>query len=117
MPQFAILRHDSPRGVHWDFFLEVGDALRTWSLPSPPAVGESMICESLGEHRLEYLDYQGPISGDRGHVIRWDRGSYQWLRDVADDVQVRLEGDWLRGKATLTRLPGSAQQWRFSFEE
>ena len=35
-----------------------------------------MDAEVLPDHRLAYLDYEGPISGDRGSVTRWDRGTY-----------------------------------------
>ena len=38
-----------------------------------PAPGVEMIAEALGDHRLDYLDYEGPVSGDRGLVSRWDR--------------------------------------------
>ena len=76
MPRFVILRHDHPRGVHFDFMLEAGGVLKTWALPEPPRPGVEMECEALGDHRLAYLDYEGPISGDRGSVVRWDRGEY-----------------------------------------
>jgi hypothetical protein len=36
MSRFAILRHDSPRGLHWDLLLETGDTLATWALPQVP---------------------------------------------------------------------------------
>ena len=76
MPQFAVLIHDSPRGLHYDFMLEAGDVLKTWALPQEPTPGLEMPCEALADHRPMYLDYEGPISGGRGTVAGWDRGTY-----------------------------------------
>jgi hypothetical protein len=52
MPRFVILRHDSPRGVHYDLMLEDGDVLKTWALPQPPEAGVEMVCDALPDHRL-----------------------------------------------------------------
>src|SRR5262245_36475345 len=75
MARFVILEHDFPT-LHWDFMLEVSGMLRTWRLPQPPAAGIEMVAEALGDHRLAYLDYEGPVSNSRGNVKRWDRGEY-----------------------------------------
>ena len=61
MPRFVVLEHDSPCGRHWDFMLEQENALATWALPQPPDTAE-MPAEPLPDHRLAYLDYEGPIS-------------------------------------------------------
>ncbi len=74
MPRFVILCHENHRGAHFDFMLESGDVLKTWALPQPPASGVEIECEALADHRLAYLDYEGPVSGGRGSVARWDRG-------------------------------------------
>src|SRR5262245_41193710 len=97
MPRFVVLRHemppDSARGrVHWDFMLEQAGALRTWALAEEPAAGDEILAEALADHRLAYLDYEGPISGDRGGVTQWDAGEYEAERDAADQLQVRLSG-------------------------
>ena len=115
MPRFVILRHDSPRGVHFDLMLEVDDALKTWALPRPPAPGADMPCEALGDHRLAYLDYEGPISGDRGSVTRWDRGTYGTERQSETQWVVNLAGEKLTGKAVLSQTIDESNLWRFSF--
>ena len=51
--------------------LEAGDVLKTWALPQPPQPGVEMECTALADHRLAYLDYEGPLSGNRGAVTRW----------------------------------------------
>ncbi|MCS7047501.1 MAG: hypothetical protein NZO58_14185, partial [Gemmataceae bacterium] len=74
MPRYVILEHDHP-ALHWDFMLERGDVLRTWRLPAPPSIGK-IAAQALADHRRAYLDYEGPVSGNRGTVRRWDAGTY-----------------------------------------
>ena len=93
--------------------LESEGHLRTWALPQAPDLGKPITAEALDDHRLAYLDYEGPISKDRGSVARWDRGTYQVQREDGDQLVVVLRGDRLCGRATLTRLPGDDQRWTF----
>ena len=74
MSRYVILEHDHP-SRHWDLMLESGEVLRTWRLASCPVAGASVAAEAAPDHRRLYLDYEGPISGGRGHVFRWDSGS------------------------------------------
>ena len=115
MSRFAVLRHDSPGGLHWDFLLEMGAVLRTWALPQPPESGVEITCRALPDHRLAYLDYEGPVSGDRGSVARWDRGIYRMDRQSNRELVVELSGEKLNGRATLSRLPDESEGWRFLF--
>lgn len=101
MPRFVILRHESPRGLHFDFMLEMGDVLKTWALPRLPEPGVEMPCESLGDHRPEYLDYEGPVSGGRGSVVRYDRGTYLIVHESESQLAVELSGEKLIGRATF----------------
>ena len=87
--------------MHWDFMLESGGALRTWRLAALPQPDLDIAATPLGEHRLAYLDYEGPLSGNRGSVVRWDRGEYEWIEDSSDRIVVRLEGKKMRGIAVL----------------
>ena len=115
MPRFALLLHDSPRGWHCDFFLEVGDVLKTWALPALPEPGVEMECDALADHRLLYLDYEGPISGDRGSVTRWDSGTYTTDR-IDRTWVVKLVGTKLCGRVTLCKSPESTEKWMFCWE-
>jgi hypothetical protein len=115
MPRFVILRHDSPRGVHFDFMLEAGDVLKTWALPEPPQPDVDMECEALADHRLAYLDYESPISGGRGSVTQWDQGTYAVECQSAAEWIVDLAGERLMGTATLRRLSEVSSAWHFRF--
>ena len=112
MPRFVVLEHDHPH-LHWDLMLERGGALWTWRLPRLPEAGTPLDADRLADHRLAYLDYEGPVSGGRGNVTRWDGGSFEWLEDAEDRKVVRLRGGRLDGTFRLER--SAAGEWRGLF--
>ena len=116
MPRYVVLQHESPQGVHWDFMLESGDALATWALASPPDAAPTVDAAALPDHRTAYLDYEGPVSQDRGSVRRWDRGEFVLLDRRDDRVEAELTGPRLTGRVVLARRPESAGQWTFTFQ-
>ena len=111
MQRFVVLTHDYPQ-LHWDFMLENQAALRTWRLARPPTETGPIAAEAIADHRLAYLDYEGPISGNRGTVIAFDRGEYSQILDENELVEVELMGNKLRGRAWLKRATGF-QSWEF----
>jgi hypothetical protein len=111
MPRFVVLTHDHPF-LHWDLMLEEGDTLRTWRLPKPPDEQGALDVEALGGHRLAYLDYEGPVSGGRGTVERWDAGTYELIESAEDRLLVRLVGTKVQGTASLERQ-SSSSAWIF----
>jgi hypothetical protein len=64
------------RASHFDLMLEKSGRLVTFELFQLPIPGERFPVRRLAEHRIDYLDYEGPISGDRGHVTQWTAGHY-----------------------------------------
>lgn len=117
MPRFVILRHDSPRGTHFDLMLERDGTLKTWALPQLPEPGLQIECEALPNHRIEYLDYQGPVSGDRGAVIRADHGLYTVEQESESALGIELVGQNIPLQATLRRCPGESTRWIASFSD
>lgn len=118
MPRFVLLEHDHPDGLHWDFMLEHGDVLWTWSLPAFPRPSEPMSSARLPDHRLAYLDYEGEISGGRGTVRRCDRGTYQALEDGQASVTVALNGGMLIGRVSLElETHRHPETWRFVYQQ
>jgi hypothetical protein len=112
--RYVILEHDHPQR-HWDFMLEAGDVLRTWRLTRAPQYGEPVPAEPSFDHRPVYLDYEGPVSGNRGTVVRWDAGTFTWLEEAEDRVVLRLQGQRLLGEAVLRR--SAAGDWEFSIAQ
>ena len=86
---------------HWDLMLESGDHLATWELPKPLDVGTRLDVVQLANHRLEYLDYEGPLTQQRGTVSRYEWGSYKTVLDDALQVVVVLHGQALEGRLTI----------------
>ncbi len=111
--RYVILRHDSPGGVHFDFMLEADGLLKTWALPEMPRPGAEMPCEALADHRIDYLELEGPISGGRGSVVRWDRGEYDRLRQNDREWIVSLRGGKVQGNVILHRVAGREHRWMF----
>lgn len=72
--RYVILFHDWPF-PHWDLMLEAEDHLLTWRVLDQPQLDRQLAIEPLPPHRKRYLDYEGPLSGDRGCVVRWDEGT------------------------------------------
>jgi hypothetical protein len=119
MPRFVILHHQLPedagRASHWDLMFECGDALHTWALAREPEPGGAGEAAELAAHRLAYLDYEGPVSGGRGSVVRWDAGLYE-LNACGDGLwRAILEGNRMKTSVELARVGPEAHSWRVSF--
>lgn len=112
MPRFVVLTHDHPF-PHWDFLLEAGESCRTWRLLAEPGPGRAVPAESLPAHRVHYLTYEGPVSGGRGTVARWDAGTFAPIVETADRIEVELRGGRLAGRCVIAAL--SDGTWRATF--
>jgi hypothetical protein len=111
--RYVILEHDHPV-LHWDLMLEAGEVLQTWRLAAPPAPGVAIEAIALGDHRLAYLDYEGPVSGNRGFVKRWDIGKFTDTTDSSIDVRhLLLSGQRVSGEVQLSKLDEA--HWRFNW--
>jgi hypothetical protein len=120
-PRFVVLRHETPpnfpRGLHWDLMLEQDGVLRTWALAEEPNPRKTILAEELAVHRMAYLQYEGPVAGDRGTVTRWDEGEFSIAQETADAIDLELSGRRLVGKVKLNRRPEDPVQWTFRWED
>jgi hypothetical protein len=112
MPRFVVLEHDHPH-LHWDLMLEADGVLRTWRLAEPPESGKTVVAEALDDHRLHYLDYEGPVSGGRGEVVRWDAGEFTTVAKTPDRWEFALDGLRRKGVAVLVR--SAERTWRLIY--
>ena len=112
--RFVILRHEMPptaeRGSHWDLMLENRGVLLTWELPElppgplPASFGQLGI-RRLPDHRIAYLEYEGPVSNDRGTVRRVDRGTYQLAEKPSEDfAEVKAIGAVFQLKLAIPKV-------------
>lgn len=92
MDRTVLLRHDLPDGTwHYDWLLTPPPSpeprglicFRVWERIDSGQVA-AFRAERLADHRLIYLDYEGPVSDGRGTVKRVVEGS----------MKVEVEGQW-----------------------
>ncbi|MFJ8137842.1 DNA polymerase ligase N-terminal domain-containing protein [Streptomyces sp. NPDC096013] len=124
-PRFVVQIHDAST-MHFDFRLQVGDVLKSWSVPKGPSAdpGDKRLAVPTEDHPLEYEEFEGVIPEGEyggGTVIVWDHGTYRPQshdrqgRPVPFDealdhghVTFRLHGSKLHGEYALTRFRGGA---------
>ena len=128
MPRFVVQQHfRSSDDYHFDLMLEAGKALIAFSCGAAPDDVRQLPClvRQIQDHRVEYLSYQGEISGGRGWCEIHDRGTFAWLEpetvaqaadaSLLNRLVVRLDGGKTRGTYRLTRETTSgADYWRLS---
>ena len=106
--RFVILHHVVAGGEHWDLMLEHGGVLLTWQLVREPVDVASLPipAKRIADHRSAYLEYEGPVSGGRGKVVRVDQGIVNFERLTGRCCQVELLGGRLRGRFCLVEDGG-----------
>ena len=118
---------DSGRISHWDLLLEqptgFDEKLLAFAALTPPEEwGHAVVVEQLPDHRLVYLDYQGPVSGNRGNVSRVLDGTIQWQEFSATSLIAAVQIAGIPAKThrinqgvlrlrKLTDRPSDGKQW------
>jgi bifunctional non-homologous end joining protein LigD len=110
-PLFVVHEHHASR-LHFDFRLEMNEALRSWAVPKGPSMdpGERRLAVEVEDHPLQYGDFEGIIPAGEygaGRVVIWDRGAYRLLEQTEDKIVFSMEGKKLRGNFALVRLKKS----------
>lgn len=120
MPRYVVLRHETPldhvRPLHWDLMLEAEGGLWTWALPAEPRLQQTLVAERLADHRTAYLDYEGPISRDRGEVRRIMQGDFAYQQVSDDCIELQVESGDLPARVRFLRQ-ADGQCWNVTFEE
>ncbi len=129
---FVVQKHKAT-SLHYDFRLEIGGVMPSWSIPKGPSLDSSVrrLAMPTSDHLLEYRHFEGVLKGEygAGPVMIWDEGNYDpevevskgvrreiFERKEADDVarkslkegnlKFRLYGKKLRGSFALVRTKG-----------
>jgi hypothetical protein len=111
MPRFVFLHHQLPVGsqqvTHYDWMLEHDGRLLTWAINERPfdqVSSGSCTAIRLDDHRIEYLQYQGSISGNRGQVTRLIEGRYDWTEPI------------LGGRVSSLIIRVEQKSWQVTFD-
>jgi bifunctional non-homologous end joining protein LigD len=121
--RFVVQEHHASK-LHFDFRLEMGGVLKSWSIPRGPSLdpGEKRLAVPTEDHPVEYLKFEGHIPAGEygaGEHMRWDEGAYQVIGEESALEQLekgrlnfQLKGEKLRGGFTLVRMTRSwGDQW------
>ncbi len=108
--RFAILHHTGIDRPHFDVLIELqaGGALSSWRSPVWPIDADTRL-DRLSDHRREYLEYEGPVSGGRGAVGRVLGGV---CRVDSASTNAAAVGD-LNGEFSLEFIDSSLAPLRF----
>lgn len=111
------LHHASSR--HFDFRLQVGDALKSWAVPKGPSFDPKVkrLAIEVEDHPISYADFEGDIRHGygKGHVDLFDRGVWSTQGDAGSQLKkghLRFElfGEKLKGAWHLVRSSRKQRQ-------
>ena len=108
--RYVVLHHTGVADPHYDVMIEnaPGSNLRTWRSPTWPLQNETPLAP-LTDHRRDYLDYEGNVSGGRGSVSRVAAGACMALQ--SGDARLILQFDGGIGTWAVERVPNASTEW------
>jgi bifunctional non-homologous end joining protein LigD len=125
---FVVQLHHASRR-HYDFRLQVGDALKSWAVPKGPSYDPSVkrMAVEVEDHPVSYAGFEGEIPKGQyggGHVALFDTGVWSTPHDAEAQLakghlRFELFGDKLKGGWHLVRSgkPAKQPQWLLFKEE
>ncbi|HEX8523372.1 MAG TPA: hypothetical protein VF669_14050 [Tepidisphaeraceae bacterium] len=90
--RYVVLRHEGVDDPHFDLMFEIapGSRLESWRASDWPVSTKTQL-QPIPSHRPAYLDFEGPISGNRGSVTRVAFGRHRILHNEPQRLVVQLD--------------------------
>ncbi|OAX86914.1 DNA ligase D [Xanthomonas nasturtii] len=119
---FVVQLHHASRR-HYDFRLQVGDALKSWAVPKGPSYDPKVkrMAVEVEDHPVDYAGFEGEIPRGEyggGHVAQFDHGVWATAGDpeaqlAKGHLRFELFGNKLKGGWHLVRSskPARQPQW------
>ncbi|WP_275898260.1 DNA polymerase ligase N-terminal domain-containing protein, partial [Stenotrophomonas indicatrix] len=119
---FVVQLHHASRR-HYDFRLQVGDALKSWAVPKGPSYNPKAkrMAVEVEDHPVDYASFEGEIPKGQyggGHVAQFDHGVWATQGDpeaqlAKGHLRFELFGTKLKGGWHLVRSgkPARQPQW------
>ena len=120
--RFVILHHHQLDGEqndhqfkeHWDFMIEQAETLATWQLFENPTQNPNSEIQAkrIADHRKAYLEYEGPVSQNRGQVQQIESGTCVVKKSAPTNWIIELKGKKLVGQYELRDTNDNQWTWR-----
>jgi bifunctional non-homologous end joining protein LigD len=106
---YSVQEHSASH-LHYDLRLERGGVLKSWAIPKGiPEDGSRRLAIEVEDHPLDYAFFEGEIPKGQygaGTVKLWDRGTYSVISWGEKEIEIRIDGERIRGVYALIRMSG-----------